>query len=1476
MGMKYAENRTKRGLLPARQKVFSKKAFSFFLPFFLLFVCGNAWSWPGPPLVQIAQKFTAVDAKADCMRDLALAFKSGTEAESLIFAPQYIIERKWEVLKRCTPTTWVSPANGLTYLAFELRVHNYIKYDPDHVFPSEDYFPYGSVAFLYVYSPSTLNRGKSVSRDSCDVSCLGNPVLFAEGNKVEEAVDFSSEHDGRFKWVRFYNSSPLMEGTRFGDKWRHSFSRSLVFTNLPGPTAILYRDDGKIIAFKQQGGTWIPDSDVSLGLALRSDAPGWVVSDYLNHIDERYDADGNLEKIEYADGYFIGLQYLSVPEKRLVGISDRSGRSISIAYNSLGFFSSVLMPDGQQVSYAYQGLNQHPLLRNQVLSEVANLDGTQKRYQYLADKIAILEAVIDEQAVEYARFTYNDYYDRAIGTVHAGGADAYSGVISNQVTPTTAEIVNPNGLSARYEYALFNGINRTTKVTRNCPGACTEISTFTYDANGRADKTTDFSGKVTDRDFDAQGHLVRIIEATGTTSARKSETDWDLTFHVPTQRRIYNTASAQVRKHDWTYNDRGQPLSEVTTDPLTGASRSVATTYCEQADVTAGACAFVGLVKTVDGARTDATDVTTYFYRMVDEAGCSAAPTTCQYRKGDLWKITNTLGHTKEIVRYDGAGRPLSVKDVNNVLTDFEYSPRGWLTAQKVRGNNDASEADDRVTRLEYWPTGLVKKITQPDGAFTAYVYDAAHRLTGISDNAGNSIIYTLNAAGERTSEDTKDASGALQRTLSRTYNTLGQLQAQTDAYNRITTFTYDLNSNLDATTDALTRVADNNYDPLNRLSRTLQDMNGIAAETKFSYDALDNLTQVNDPKGLNTTYTYNGFSDLTQLVSPDTGTTLYTYDSAGNRKTQKDARNKTTTYSYDALNRLTSVTYAATALNTTYTYDTAQTACVAGETFTVGRLTKITDQSGNTVYCYDRFGNLVRKVQTTNAKVFTLRYTWNVAGQLTSVIYPDGAVADYLYDAQGRVLEVGAKTATGTRQVLLTNASYYPFGPVAQWSYGNGRLMKRSLNQNYQPGFVEVTTPGGISIGYEFDAVGNLKTLRNANQADPTRRVFGYDALNRITESKDGITNALLEGYSYDKTGNRTSATVGATTTPYAYLTGNHRLNIVGTAAARVYDANGNSTSIPGTVVKNFVYGDHNRMTQYKEGTTVKMNYVYNGRGEQVRKYASSTTNVYSLYDEAGHWLGDYNNAAAATQQVIWFGDLPVGVFVGAAAAQKLHYIEADALGTPRVVVDPTRGTQGTAVWTWDLAGEAFGVTAPNQNPDGDANQFVFNMRFPGQRYDAASGLHYNMMRDYEPATGRYTQSDPMGLLLQHLLMSYKLATSSRSKLLIADSIGVSTYSYVSAKPLTSIDPLGLYDNPAGGGNNGGGWENHPGGCPLIFGFTIFTVPNPILSLPQIHVKFCVYSCAPPGTCPAPGSEFVKYFVVWNPPYECPSKARK
>ena len=42
---------------------------------------------------------------------------------------------------------------------------------------------------------------------------------------------------------------------------------------------------------------------------------------------------------------------------------------------------------------------------------------------------------------------------------------------------------------------------------------------------------------------------------------------------------------------------------------------------------------------------------------------------------------------------------------------------------------------------------------------------------------------------------------------------------------------------------------------------------------------------------------------------------------------------------------------------------------------------------------------------------------------------------------------------------------------------------------------------------------------------------------------------------------------------------------------------------------------------------------------------------------------------------------------------------------------------------------------------------RFAYNLRFPGQYYMAETGLSQNLNRDYDPLTGKYVESDPIGL---------------------------------------------------------------------------------------------------------------------------------
>lgn len=367
----------------------------------------------------------------------------------------------------------------------------------------------------------------------------------------------------------------------------------------------------------------------------------------------------------------------------------------------------------------------------------------------------------------------------------------------------------------------------------------------------------------------------------------------------------------------------------------------------------------------------------------------------------------------------------------------------------------------------------------------------------------------------------------------------------------------------------------------------------------------------------------------------------------------------------------------------------------------------------------------------------------------------------------------MGVARAGNPREILLNQVGYAPFGPATGWTYGNGRSLTRAYNQNYQPVAIQDTIVGGLDWGFGFDAVGNLAVLTRAANPAPVVS-FDYDNLNRLTAFRDQPANVAIESYAYDKTGNRTSFTNAGGTQAYTYPAGNHRLSSVG-ATARTYDAAGNTTQIGGTN-RQFVYDDSGRMSQVKSKNKATMNYAYNGKGEQVRKYLG-TASTYAMYDEAGHWLGDYDTNGVAIQQAIWLDDMPVGVI----ANNQLHYIEPDHLGTPRVVIHPVRNV---AVWSWDLRGEAFGNNSPNQNPDGDASQFVFNLRFPGQRYDSTTGLNYNYFRDYDATTGRYVQSDPVGL-----------------------HGGMTTYSYGGGTPILAIDIFGLKDTCRRESNSGSDW---------------------------------------------------------------------
>lgn len=686
-------------------------------------------------------------------------------------------------------------------------------------------------------------------------------------------------------------------------------------------------------------------------------------------------------------------------------------------------------------------------------------------------------------------------------------------------------------------------------------------------------------------------------------------------------------------------------------------------------------------------------------------------------------------------------------------LIDSKEEPSGQGPAQPRR-------ADDRVTAMEYLPTGQVSRVTSPDGSVATYEYDAAQRLIKVGDGAGNTIQYTLDAAGNRVHESYRGADGQVTRTQSRMYNGLSQLVTLADGQANPTDFTYDAAGNQVSVTSPLGHVTQQEYDSLNRLKRTLQDVGGIGAETGFKYDAEGNVVEVSDPKDLKTTYARNGFGDVLTQVSPDTGTTTFTYDSAGNVLTRTDARGVTANYSYDALGRATAVTFIDPEADIHYAYDQPSSHCVEGERAGVGRLASMIDPSGRTDYCYSPMGDLVRRVQVTDGQALTLRYAYEASGRLQSMTYPDGSLVDYGYDALGQITSMGVTPAGGSREVLLQGLKTLPFGPVKTWTFGNGRRLDRSYDQDYRPVAIS-DARDGLNVAFGFDPVGNITSLTDAGQQGQGA-TLDYDALGRLTAFKDARTGVAIEQYSYDATGNRLSFANSAGTQSYVYAADSHRLTSVH-GATRTYDTAGNTLTIGSEW--QYAYDLAGQLSSSTDAASVQATYRHNAARQRVLQQAGAERALH-LHGQGGEWLGRYAESGAPAQQVVWLGSRPVGLL----QAGRILYIESDHLGSPRAVIDPQRDV---AVWSWSMLAEAFGSAAPSEDPDQNGIAVTFDLRFPGQRYELMSGLSYNYFRDYEAKSGRYSQSDPIGL-----------------------QGGPSTYAYVGSAPLSFADPLGLEKN--------------------------------------------------------------------------------
>ena len=217
----------------------------------------------------------------------------------------------------------------------------------------------------------------------------------------------------------------------------------------------------------------------------------------------------------------------------------------------------------------------------------------------------------------------------------------------------------------------------------------------------------------------------------------------------------------------------------------------------------------------------------------------------------------------------------------------------------------------------------------------------------------------------------------------------------------------------------------------------------------------------------------------------------------------------------------------------------------------------------------------------------------------------------------------------------------------------------------------------------------------------------------------------------SYDANGNRSSINESGTLYSYNNQANSNRLLSTAGPSARTYsyDAVGN---VIGDGTYSYGYDDRGRLVDVDNA----ISYRHNGLGQRVEKDDGTDTRLF-VYDDAGNLIGEYDDNGVAIVEHVWFAGAPVAILEGSNA----FYVHTDHLGTPRTITDGNN-----AIWRWQS--DPFGSTMADEDPDGDGNPLEYNLRFPGQYYDDETGLHYNYYRTYDPSTGRYLESDPIGLL--------------------------------------------------------------------------------------------------------------------------------
>ena len=1069
----------------------------------------------------------------------------------------------------------------------------------------------------------------------------------------------------------------------------------------------------------------------------------------------------------------VSFSYASVAgQPRLVGFVDALGKTTTYSYDAAGRLSSEIDQNGNTVvSNVYDAAGRvvdqtDPLGNHSLFSwndtagtgSMTDAAGAVQTHSSVGGAVTSTATPSGTQSMQYNPALDVTSFADALGNVWSATYDSRGNMLSR---------TSPLGFIESWTYDVLNNPlthvdarGNTTTMTYDAAGRqLTEVrplgvnlawswnadgtlasstnprggvSLYTYDTSGNLASQVSPLGLRTTYAYDVSGRVVTITEPRGNV-AGATATNFQQKFTYDATGNVLTTTDALGRLTSNVYDSAGRKTK--TTEPDTGVTSYVYNAANELLSVTAPNGGVTNYQYDARGLRTTETSptgaVTTFAY---DPAGrtVSRVEPRGNVSGGTPASFTSTF-------TYDGEGRMLTSTDPLGRLTSNTFDSQGRQIAQvrpdssfsmayDQNGNLTSTTSEAGTTLMSFDALNRTVSSTDLGGKTSTFEYDAAGNSVATIDPLGRRSTSVFDADGRMTSSvDARGTAPGANPTdfqMAYTYDAAGNQLTATDPIGNTTTSTYDRVSNRASAKNPRLQTTTYTFDSMNRTTVVSAPVIGA---TTYAYSTMGFVTSRTDPLLRVSTWNYDVVGRETKRTDPLGRFFTTAYDIAGNTTQVVDAKanagaNPTlgsTTFTYDSLNRPLSRFYSDGTPAVSWVYDSQ------------GRTASVTDGTGTWTYAYDAADRVASITQ--GADVYS--YTYDAQGNTLSRTLPGGANSTAVFDDAGQMVSVADTSGT-------TTYTYDRIGNTLTTSLPNGVSQTRTYDRAARLATITNTGPGGPIGGFTYgrDANANPTSIDVSGPTgviatESTRNTYdNYDELTKTCFTTTTCNTGNTTTWTYDKNGNRLTQKIGtAAKSSYTYNTADELTSITGPGAATyTYNSNGDQITAGADT---FTYNTARQPTGATNGG-IATTFTYDGFGNRATLTNSgvTTTEIRDRQRPLATLVAERINGTIVRKYT--YGNSIEPLRFDNPANSVAGYFLADAVGSISNLTTLT-GTLA-ATYRYDPYGTMRPATAVT------AGYTTNPMRYTGQQLDP-TGLYNLRARHYNPALGRFTQTDPL-----------------------------------------------------------------------------------------------------------------------------------